>query len=477
MGIWGAIYNNTRYALKMQVQRLTELQEQAASGARINRASQGPADAHRILRLRSQSRSLELYGKNLEDVTRTLELTYTVTQQISNELRSVLEKLEQSLSGTYNQETRTNLGLTLNSVVEQVLSLVNTKNLGRFMFSGTKTDTQSYVARTEGDFITSVDYQGSTDDLIAPVAPNVEVPSAVVGEKFFRADERGVPEFSGDTGAQPGSGTSSVRGNLYLELTHKETNVVSDPDGVNLQMSSNPDVTDTILGRHDLIVDTTLNTIQFAGGPVTTFTGTETSLAVATSEGAVVYVDVSNLNPLPGPATVTIQADGYLSLGDGAPATEVTDFTDENVAVLDSDGRVLYVDARGIERTGLEPVRVPGTADMFETLIHIGQALRNDRGLSEVGQMDQLRKSSEALREVIARVTRGMTSVGARLEALDSLDTNLENIRASADDQAGALENADLVQVATELARRQTLYQMTLASTAQLLNISLMDYL
>jgi len=457
--------------------RLTRLQEQVASGARINRVSQDPADAHQILRLRAQSESLLLYGRNLQDVTRTLELTYTVVQEISNELRSVLENIEQSVSGTYNQNSRTILGENVNAIVEQVTSLVNTSSLGRFLFSGAKTETQSYVTETDGQYITSLRYQGSMDNLLAPVAPQVDVPATVVGEKLFRADERRAPEFLGNTGAQTGAGTSSVRGNLYLELTHKETNVVSDPDGVNLQMSANPQLADTILGRHDLIVDTTQNTIRFAGGPVTTFTGTETGLAVHNSEQDVVYVDVSNLNALPGPATVTIQADGYLSIDDDAPTVELTDFTDDNVAVLDSDGRVLYVNATGIERTGLEPIRVPGTSDMFDTLIQAGQVLRNDRRLSEGQQRELLRDSSAAMREVVARVTQGMTSLGARLEAVGTLNTSLENIKASADNQAGALENADIAEVATDLARTQTLYEMTLASTARLMGLSLLDYL
>jgi flagellar hook-associated protein 3 FlgL len=477
MGVWGNIYNNTRVALRTHALRLTELQEQAASGARINRASDDPADAYQIIRLRAQSESLRLYGDNLQEVIRTLDLTYTVVQQISDELRSVLEKLEQSVSGTYNQDSRTILGENIDVVVEQVVSLVNTSNLGQFLFSGARMGAQSYVSETDGRYITSVGYQGSMDNLPVPVAPEVEVPGTVVGEKFFRANDRGAPEFLGNTGARGGRGTSSVRGNLYLELTHKETNVVSDPDGVNLQMSPNPDLTDTILGRHDLIVDTTLNTIQFAGGPVTTFTGTETGLAVHNADGDVVYVDVSNLNPLPGPATVTIQADGYLSLDDDAPAVELTDFTDDNVAVLDSDGRVLYVNATGIERTGLEAVRVPGTSDIFDTLIHAGQVLRNDRGLSDSEQRELLRDCSVDMREVIARVTQGMTSLGARLEALDTLGTSLENIRASADDQAGELENADIAQVATDLARTQTLYEMTLATTARLMALSLLDYI
>ena len=478
MSVWGTIYNNTRAALSTHMTTMAQLQEQVASGARINRISDDPSDAHRILQLRAQSESLGRYGENIEEVSRRLELGYNVLQEMSDSLRSALESLEQSVSATYNQDTRTILGQSFNETVEQMLSLVGTNSIGQYLFSGADTQTQPYDTETDGEYITAVTYQGSLDDLSTSVAPGVEVPAALVAETLFRVDDRQEPEFLGETGVQAGSGTSSIRGDLYLDVTHKETNVVSDPDGVNLQISADPSGYDTILGIHSLEVDVTQNTIRFVDGPLTTFSGTETSLAVANADGDVVYVDVTALNAsLPGSATVEIQSDGYLSLGDGAAATELTDFAATNLAVFDDDGRVLYVDATGIERTGLAPVQVPGTHDLFGTLIHTGQVLRNDRGLTDAAQKDLLANATEAVRQVILSVTRGMTSIGARLESLDSLGTNLENIQASADDQANALENADLTQVATDLARAQTLYEMTLASTAKLLSLSLLDYI
>ena len=478
MSTWGAIYNNTRMSLHLHSRKILELQEQAASGARVNRASDDPGDAIRILELRAQSESLERYGKNLDEVVRKLELSYSVTQEVNDNLRSTLEKLEQAASGTYNDNTRAILGETVNSILDQIVALANSNSLGQFLFSGAKADTKPYVTETDGQHITAVTYQGSRENLSVPVAPGVEFPGSVVGEKFFGLDDRQAPEFAGNTGAAPGSATSSVRDNLELQITHKETNVAADPDGSGLAMTGSTSVTDTVLGRHDLIVDTTAQTIQFAaGGPATNYTGAETSLGVFNADGDAVYVDVTGLNALGAPATVTIQSDGRLSIDEAAAAVDVTDFTAENVAVLNSDGEVLYVDARGLVRTGVENVRVPGTFNVFGTLIHAREALLNERNLPRAEQMALVSNALESVKEVMVGVTQGMTSLGAQLEALDTLDTSMANIQASASDQAGALENADLVQVAADLARTQMLYQMTLATTSKLLTVSLLDYI
>ena len=49
-----SIYQNVSYALNLNAEALMKLQEQAASGNYVNRASDSPSDAYRILTLNSQ---------------------------------------------------------------------------------------------------------------------------------------------------------------------------------------------------------------------------------------------------------------------------------------------------------------------------------------------------------------------------------------------------------------------------------------
>ena len=478
MGSWGTIYNNTRIALARHSRMMAEIQEQIASGARVNRASDDPPDALRIMRLRAQAESLADHAKNLDDVSRTLEFAHDILSDVSNCLQIAQQKLEQGASGTCQQATRVVLGEEINSQLDQIVFQINTSNLGRFVFSGAKTDTQPYTVEQDGQYITSVEYQGSQDALMVPVAPGVDVAAATVGDEVFRSDSRETPQFFGNTGAKPGAGTPNVRGDILLDITHKETTIVADPGGSGLAVSADPDDTDTILGRHDLIVDVPNMTIRFTDGPAVAFDGTETSLEVMNDAGDVVYVDVTGLDwTLLNPVTVTVQADGYLCIDDAVPPVELTDFTDDNVAVFDANGRVLYVDATEIKRTGLEAVRVPGTYDVFGALMHARDLLLNRHELSGTRQREMAERAIDSLKEVHAGVAKALATLGARLEALEALDQTLSNIQATASDQAGELENADIVELASDLAQSQTLYQMTLAAAAKLLTMSLLDYI
>jgi flagellar hook-associated protein 3 FlgL len=478
MSGWGSIYNNTRIALQMHSAKLADLQEQTASGARINRASDDPPDAHRILRLHAQSGMLTTYTKNLDDVTRTLEVGYGIVTEISSDLQMVIQKLEQAASGTYGPDSRKIIGEEINSILERLVSLVNTSSLGRYLFSGAKTDTASYVAESDGERITAVRYEGGQENLPVPIAPGVELPGLIVGDRVFRARDRQEPQFLGETGAVPGRGTASVLGSLDLQITHDQTTVVNDPDGSGLVLTNDPNQPDTLLGEYDLIVDVTGKTIQFAGGPAVAFQGTETALAVPNADGDVVHVDVTGLNgALVAPATVTIRSTGLMSIDEGVPPVALDDFTDDNVQLLDAGGRVLYIDVTGLRRTGVEAVHVPGTADLFATLIRARDVLINRAGYDNDTQVELTGHALDDVREVYAVITQAMTSVGGRVQALDALRTSLEGIQASADDQAAQLQDADVIQLALDLARTQTLYQATLATSAKLLSLSLLDFI
>jgi len=120
---------------------------------------------------------------------------------------------------------------------------------------------------------------------------------------------------------------------------------------------------------------------------------------------------------------------------------------------------------------------VPGTADVFSALIAVRDLMLNSRGLTENEQLTYLRDMVSLVNQVAEDISLAGTTVGAGLGMLASLSEGLEQQQAQADDQAARLENADIVQVATDLARRQTLYEMTLASASKLLSLSLFDYI
>jgi flagellar hook-associated protein 3 FlgL len=476
MGGWASIYSTTQAALENQTAQLSRLQEMAASGSRIIRASDSPTDAGTVLALRSQSASLQAYMQNIASTSDTLQVATTAMQSISTDLSRVRELVTQAASGTYTAEDRVPIAGEINSLLEEILSTANTDHLGQYVFAGDQANAPAYTAQYKNGSITSVQYVGGDHDMPVPVAAGVQQSGVLVGSDIFANHSRATPVFGGSTGAKAGAGTSTVVGDAWLTAQHAAT-TYSGASGI-VPGSSSPGH-DTVLGNgHTLTIDAVAKTIQLDDAAAVSFDGQEgqTDFKVAGANGAAVFVNLSGL-AAGFQGTVAMQATGTLSIDDGQSSVPI-DFSGADNAVTDSaTGRVLYVDGSGISQTGVEPVQNPGTYDLFNSLIAVRDAILNGDNLSTADMLKHLNLAGSALQEASGSLTQALTTSGARIQAMSSLKTNLDDFKTYADQQSDSLSTADIAQLSLELARYQTLYSMTLASSSKLLSLSLLDYL
>ncbi len=468
MPTWGSIRNNTLYSLGLLSQQIARLQEMAATGKRVNRASDAPGDAFTILHLQSEQRSLKMYSNNLADLTGTMEQVSSLMGEVSGILTRGQQLVAQGATATLSAGNRVAIGNELNALLEQVVSIANTRSMGRHVFGGAMLQRPPYEVDRRNGQITAVRYQGSYEELRVAAAPGIEYPGTVVGDDVFRQDKRTGPSFYGQTGVAAGRSTASVRGDAWLEVRHAGTTYA---DGGASGLVPAPGG-DTAVGTHQITVLPD-GTIQLDDGPAVALSG-QSDLLLTNAAGDTVRVDASGYGAWTGTFDITVSAE--MSIDRFATATAVTHTSDQ--PVIDSQsGRVLYVDTTQIQRTGYEPVRVPGTYDMFGTLIEIRDLLLNTRSLSNGEQASLLAQASESLEEVKINFTQGMTSIGGRLQAMEVLTSTLENLHDNASQHIARLEEADIVQIATDLSHIQSYYEMTLASTSKLLSVSLLDYM
>ena len=100
------IYESISYALQLHGMSISLLQEQASTGNRVNRASDSPSEAYRVLGLNSQERSLGTYLENVTDLTGRLEMASTIVTNMSSQLASVQTLLTQIVGGIHDADGR-----------------------------------------------------------------------------------------------------------------------------------------------------------------------------------------------------------------------------------------------------------------------------------------------------------------------------------------------------------------------------------
>lgn len=261
-GTLGSIYNNASFALYLHGRAIANLQEQASTGARINRVSDSPSEAYQILGLDSQQRSLQNYIDNLSEMVSILEVSSTIVEDMISAIAETKTRLTQITGGTHTEEGRQRVAEGIDDILEQIVTLANTKHTNQYLFAGSNTTSAPYAVERAGGRIARVIYQGSYEIRSLEIAPALKSSAIYVGDEIFRSNNRSAPVFLGNTGAQPGTGTSSVVGDVWLTVIHDGSNYkLSIDDGatyVTVPVGGDPNqpVTDPRTGKV-LYVDST----------------------------------------------------------------------------------------------------------------------------------------------------------------------------------------------------------------------------
>lgn len=276
----GSLINTQRtvsYALMMNSKELARLQEQTASGRRINNMSDDPEGGYRLLGLKSQETKLLNYKENLVEIINTFEIASSVVQSMSTEVVGTKTLLTQITGGVYGTSARERMAEAMDDHLEQMVLLANSKHINQYLFAGSQSSQAPYtVTRNNEGQITAVTYQGGQHQRTVETAPGVETDMYWVGEDIFAANNRQAGTFVLDnTGAALGSGTASVTGDVWLTVTENGATYDLSIDGgtavtvTDFADTTNIPVTDT--NGKTLYVDA--SAITTAGTDVINFPG------------------------------------------------------------------------------------------------------------------------------------------------------------------------------------------------------------
>ncbi|MCD6392369.1 MAG: hypothetical protein J7M40_02565 [Planctomycetes bacterium] len=493
-GILSNVHGNISFALNLHYEAMARLQEQAYTGSRINRASDEPSTAYQVLGLNSQRRTLGNYMDNIASAMSTLDIA---SEAVSNMVESISEAkvVLASVTDTGGTIAQSIYPQTINDLLENLVLSANWQHKRQYLFGGSDTNSAPYaVTRDSEGNITEVTYQGSLDDRNSEVAPNVESSAFYVGDDIFRSNNRGDPEFVLDnTGAAAGTGTSSVTGYTWLTVAaavnEQQTITITGgpPTSGNINIAFGGDNIDVAFNASANDVRLALEGLSSIGAGDVTVTGTsftgangltiEFAGALALTNVAEMVVTDATLDA--GTPAISTDRDGGMQLSiDGGTAVGIPIGDKTNVAVTNPDGKVLYVDATNITSTGVDLVNVPGTHDLFNTLVTIRDILKNANGTFTSGQLNAMRdNSTEALEEVSGLLSEITVNMGTRIGFLDTIKNNLEDMKFGVEDEATLLQEADIAQVAIDISRRQALYEMSLSVAGRLMSVSLLDFI
>ena len=143
------IANNVRRNLQEATQRLQEAQKRVATGLAIDKPSDDPVRANRILNLRSSIAQNEQFVSNANHGEALLNVANGSYEDVSNILLRAQDLAHQALSGSNVPGDFKFFGEEVSQLIEGVLDSANTDFAGIGLFTGNTTDRAAFVAERE----------------------------------------------------------------------------------------------------------------------------------------------------------------------------------------------------------------------------------------------------------------------------------------------------------------------------------------
>lgn len=187
----GMLNESVRTNLMQSTYRLMDAQDTASSGKKIHRPSDDIPGVGRSLDLRSTISSIEQFERNSGMANSQLSVTSSTLTSIINALQSVRSLATRAANDTLSEEALSGIASQLEGISGELAGLANTQHLGKYIFSGTLSDTAA-IEVTGGD--PPCVYNGNSEQTSVQVAPGTYSTVTVTGDMIFNMGGAAAPD-------------------------------------------------------------------------------------------------------------------------------------------------------------------------------------------------------------------------------------------------------------------------------------------
>lgn len=499
---------------------------QASSQKKVNRPSDDPVGAGRILAARATLDKMGTFTENIKTSTGWLSTMDGVLQGEGSVL-DILSRLkvlaEDGASGDNTAENRLEMSFEIRQLFEQLIGVANTTYAGQHLFAGHKTDQAAYregLAATclEGGSGTIADATFNVTDGKLTRTMVVQVTDGGADGTFETATFR----YSVDGGQTWVENVQAVNGVLEMAGVHvaidDPTRTVTVVDTANLNSNDNGTwlyIRPTAIYQgddHDLQVS---NAYRPAGSTHAYDSSDPTQPNYLGAEGnfprdVAVRLDTIDAGPppllhysyslddgsnwtqanVPYPANAADEVSlpvpgGYVKLGERPDNTDMgmqfivhphradiyMQIGDDSTIAVNLVGKDVFGGLYDYPRDGLGyPVTVPGDGNLFEI---VGNLLAAAETNSQQGMQEGLAALDNAMAVVRTRVAE----VGGRVNRLEATYGAMLTRQYAEEDHLSEIEDVDVTELMTRLAQQQVAYNSVLKSSSMIMQMSLVNFL
>ena len=413
---FNSVNRHTKFVIEDRYAELAKLQNKLSTGKELARPSDGAVEVSNVLKIRSDNKYLSQLEKNINDGTSWMSITDTTMSSMNKAIQRGRELAIQGDSDTLSANERAYLAEEVQQLARQLVSLINTKYKGDYLFAGSHTDLapapiQNSDTQPEDYANFNMAFFDGTTPLPAPAAPN----------------------------------------------TYK----IMDPEGSSTASDHKP-LEKLLPGTMDLkIAGTSLTegtdyTVDYLKGTITALSPTAIGLMGQD------FRPSNPANPLYAPNIGLKLSFEYVGRSRDIYGNNIS--TDSKILREIESGVVVKVN------TSYADLKVDSSTDIISALIQLGSGLRGNDKTTIKSSMDNIDSSFN-------KVLSAMSENGAKLNLLENtLDRNGDKQIAFSKSQS-ELEDADYSEVVADFSVAQTVFNSALQSTAKIMQNSLADFI
>ena len=182
--------------INVQLSELMKLQEQLATGKKVNVPTDDPLATRRAISAQSAIGQYEQFMTNISSTTPFMRETETAILAVEDLRQRAYELALQGGNSTNGQQQRDAIAEEINAIIEEVLVQSNQTSGGRNLFGGTRTLNTPFIeTRDANGDITSVAFEGNNEKLRIEISENVFVTINVFGSDVFNATNPGTEDI------------------------------------------------------------------------------------------------------------------------------------------------------------------------------------------------------------------------------------------------------------------------------------------
>ncbi|MCK7544666.1 flagellar hook-associated protein FlgL [Marinobacter bryozoorum] len=192
---------------------LNQTQEQVSTGKRVNRPSDDPVAAARILKLDQEVGRIETYQRNVGLAENRLQLEESSLSSMTDIIQRVRELTVQAGNGSLSANDRQSISAELKQRLQELASQANTQDsAGSYIFSGFQGESPAFAKNINGDWV----YQGDEGQRKLEIDDGVNVAISDHGKDLFVNVPAGEPTFFTEVGPNVQSG-ARISSGVVLE--------------------------------------------------------------------------------------------------------------------------------------------------------------------------------------------------------------------------------------------------------------------